>query len=151
MSSETFYVNTFGSSFKKEERDFLSFGISTELWLRARNCQQKQVMYMQGRSFWKNFSLSWFPNGVGGEVGGVWEILVTVPLFFPTVPSRGWSKLGQETVNSNRPMSKLVGFNWAGLCSLLMLPSLFLTTDPRLIIAILIVFPVLTGSRLDAF
>lgn len=41
----------------------------------------------------------------------MWEILVTVPLFFPTVPSRGWSKLGQETVNSNRPMSKLVGFN----------------------------------------
>lgn len=72
---------------------------------------------MQERSFGKKkkkkkFSFSRFPDGVGGEVGGVWEILVTVPLFFPTVPSLRWSKLGQETVvNSNRPMSKLVGFN----------------------------------------
>lgn len=32
------------------------------------------------------------------EAGGVREILVTAPLFFPTVPSRGWSKLGQEAV-----------------------------------------------------
>lgn len=26
----------------------------------------------------------------------MWEIRVTPALFFPTVPSRGWSKLGQE-------------------------------------------------------
>ena len=30
-------------------------------------------------------------------MGGMREILVTVPLFFPTVPSHGWSRLGQET------------------------------------------------------
>lgn len=36
-------------------------------------------------------------SGCGsGEVGGVWEITVTIPLFFSTVPSRGRSKPGQE-------------------------------------------------------
>lgn len=46
------------------------------------------------------------------EVGGVWEIMVTTPLFFSTVPSRGRSKPGQEsTVSSNQPAAKLVGFN----------------------------------------
>lgn len=48
----------------------------------------------------------------GGEVGGVWEIMATVPLFFSTVPSRGRSKPGQERVaGSNQPQSKLVGLN----------------------------------------
>lgn len=37
-------------------------------------------------------------SGWGGrEVGGVWEITVTTPLFFSTLPSRGRSKPGQES------------------------------------------------------
>lgn len=50
--------------------------------------------------------------GSEGEVGGVWEILLTAPLFFPTVPPRGRSKPGQEAVEQTvGPMSKHAGFN----------------------------------------
>lgn len=71
---------------------------------------------------------------------------MTVPLFFSTVPSRGWSKLGQET--AVKPTGQCLNL-WV----LIDLGSVLLIQEgePRLIIAILILFPVLTGSRLDSF
>lgn len=48
------------------------------------------------------------PSGWGGrEVGGVWEIMVTAPLFFPTLPSRGRSKPGQESSRQLQPTHQL--------------------------------------------
>lgn len=75
---------------------------------------------------------------------------MTVPLFFLAVPSCGWSKLGHET--AVKPTGQCLNL-WflIELCSFLMFLSLFLATEPRFIIAVLIVFPVLTGSRLDTF
>lgn len=73
---------------------------------------QKQDWNLQERPFWKNLLLVLRSGWGRREVGGVWEILVTTPLFFSTVPSRGRSKPGQESaISSNQPASKLVGLN----------------------------------------
>lgn len=81
--SDSFEVKTFNFQFKETE-------ILSLLRRCCRRCKKGPFGIVPPCS---DFRMGW-----EREVGVMWEILVTVPLFFPTVPSRGWSKPGQETV-----------------------------------------------------